>query len=290
MRSQKQLRDELRFVTEFNTLFDVVQQTAVTQMRHLEEKSARMRQLNAVLQHDFFPMLPQAIAQHPCIDGGTAGRLMVVITSDEGLVGPLHAAVIQQACSQAVLPASWLFIGQRGWRMAAGQLLEGPAQVLAMPPEERVDEQLSRINTFIMTQYRSQQLKDVWVVAPHFVSTTHQEVAVQQLLPIPLGKNRMTDERLVIEPSFDAVVGALARVWVETVLRDFYWSARRAESAARAMHVEASRQELLRHSRQVKHEFFKTIHERIDVMVRETCVVQRQVARRALAAHKSGIA
>ena len=294
MRSQKQLRDELRFITEFNTLFDVVQQTAVTQMRHLEEKSVRIRPLKAVLQQDFFPMLPEASSQHPCIRGGAKGRLLVVITSDEGLVGPLHTNVIQAAQNRAELPVSWLFIGQRGWRMAAGQPLEGPVQVIAMPPEERVDEQLARVNAFIMAHYRSQQLKDVWVVAPRFVSTTHQEVAVQQLLPLPLGKNRMMDERLVIEPSFDAVVNALVRAWVETVLRDFYWSSQRAEAASRGIHVEASRQELARYSRRVRYELFKTLHERIDVMVRETCVVQRQVAgrfqRRALAAQKTGIA
>lgn len=291
MRSQKQLRDELRFVSEFNTLFDVVQQTAVTQMRHLEEKGARARALSGLIQQEFFPLLPQAAARHPFICGGSKGRLLVVITSDEGLVGPLHANVIEEAKRRVMEPGAWLFLGQRGFRMVSAQQMPGQAQSIAMPPEERTDEQLSRVQQFIVKQYSAQRLKDVWIIAPKYVSMTHQEVFSQQLLPLPMDKHPMRDERLVIEPALDLVIQRLAQTWLEAVLRDCYWSARKAECAARAMHVEASRQELSRQNVRVRHEFFKALHERVDVMVRETCVVQRHVAgikrRSALAAQKA---
>ena len=87
----------------------------------------------------------------------------------------------------------------------------------------------------------------------------------------------MTD--LVIEPSVERVVELLASMWVEAVCLETLWSARRAEFAARALHVEVSRQELGKRARRVRHEFFKTLHERVDVLVRETCVVQRRLGR-----------
>ena len=86
---------------------------------------------------------------------------------------------------------------------------------------------------------------------------------------------------LLAEPALSRVIEQAARCWVETVCAEAFWSARRAEFAARALHVEASRQELNRRSKSVRHEFFKSVHERVDVLVRETCVVQRQVARRS---------
>ena len=36
MQSQKRLRDELQFVTECTALFDVMQQVAVSQLRHAQ--------------------------------------------------------------------------------------------------------------------------------------------------------------------------------------------------------------------------------------------------------------
>jgi hypothetical protein len=86
---------------------------------------------------------------------------------------------------------------------------------------------------------------------------------------------------LVIEPSVTRVVEALAALWVESLCIESWWSARRAEFAARALHMESSRQELSKHRKQLRYEFFKQVHGRVDVMVRETCVVQRLSAARA---------
>ena len=278
MQSQKQLRDELRFVTEFTTLFDVVQQTAATQLRHFDEQVGRQPALVERLRKEFFPLLPPEAKQHIDVRGGTEGRLLVVLTSDEGLVGPLHTAVVHEAQQRAETGTQWLFIGQRGWRIAGSGI--GRAHVVPIPPEGRIDEQMVRIRQFVVTQYRAQRLKDVWLIAPRYVSTTHQDIVAEQLLPLPAGVSRADDTRLVIEPSVHRVVERLTEAWVEVVCRERLWSCRRAECAARALHIEVSRQELNRRARVVRHAFFKTMHERLDEMVRETCVVQRHAARR----------
>ena len=286
MRSQKQLRDELRFVTEFTTLFDVVQQAAATQLRHLDEQARRRPPLLARVRQDFFPLLPSDAAAHPLVRGGAAGRLMVVITSDEGLVGPLHTAVVHEAQRRAGEAASWLFIGQRGARIAGA--VPGRVHVVSMPTEERTEEQLSRVRQFIFTEFRTHALQAAWLIAPRYVSTTHQEVAAEQLLPLPAPRQAglpvnlpdTAEGRLIVEPSVARVVERLAEAWVGVACREMFWSARRAECAARVLHVEASRQELGRRAKSARHQFFKAMHERLDVMVRETCVVQRHAVRR----------
>ncbi|MBI4341368.1 MAG: F0F1 ATP synthase subunit gamma [Candidatus Omnitrophica bacterium] len=279
MRSQKQLRDELRFVTEFTTLFDVVQQSAAAQLRHLEERVGRQPALVERLRREFFPLLPSAAKGHALVRGGMGEMLLVVITSDEGLVGPLHTAVIQEALHRADAQTHWLFLGQRGWRIAGGPSQR--TQVLPMPPEERAEEQLMRVRQFVLAEYRHRSLAQAQLIAPRYVSTVHQEVAVDQLLPLPVAAAEVDEVQLVIEPSLERVVERLAEAWVEALCREAFWSARRAECAARALHVEASRQQLNRQARAVRHACFKALHERLDVMVRETCVVQRHVARRA---------
>ena len=281
MRSQKRLRDELRFVTEFNTLFDVVQQVAVSHLRRLDEFLGDAPSLIQVLTDEFVSLLPSSASRHPLVQGGAKGRLMVVMTSDEGLVGPLHAAVVRAAHRRAEGAVEWLLVGQRGLRLLGRQA--SAVHVVPIPPEERAVEQMQRVTQFLLNRYTKQGLKDAWLIAPQCLSATRQDVAAYQLLPLPAPRTTELVEGVdvVVEPSVARVVEQLTEAWLESVCVEAFWSARRAELAARALHVEASRQELARRSRTVRHEFFKTLHERVDVLVRETCVVQRHVANRA---------
>ena len=214
MRPQKQLRDELKFVAEFGTLLDVVQQVAVSQMRRLDEVVKRHPPLAELLAAQFLPLVPSAAGKHALIRGGARGRMLVVMTSDEGLVGPLHGAVVREAQRRADEVRQWLFIGQRGLRISELPLTpathepSSPAvHAITLPPEERVVEQMQRVRHFILTTYRRQGLKDVWLVAPRFLSATRQDVAAHQLLPVPVQLAADTADRdFVIEPSLARVV------------------------------------------------------------------------------------
>src|SRR3989338_1231517 len=88
MRSQKRLRDELRFITEFNTLCDVIQQSAVSQLGRADARAVQQPLLMEILRREFLPLVPASAAAHPLVHGGVRGHLLVVFTSDEGLVGP----------------------------------------------------------------------------------------------------------------------------------------------------------------------------------------------------------
>ncbi|MDP3704129.1 MAG: F0F1 ATP synthase subunit gamma [Candidatus Omnitrophota bacterium] len=289
MRSQKFLRDELRFLTEFNTLFEVIQQAAVAQLRRADEQLTRQPRLAEVLQRDYFPLLPPAAKAEFLVHGGTAGRLLVVLTSDEGLAGPLHAGTVRQAMEYADSATHWILVGQRGLRFLGPQT--GRLRVMPMPADEDAEPQVQRLANAIMVTFTREQLRDAWLIAPHFLSAARQTVVAQQLLPLPAPFDFTQDaarQDLVIEPSVTRVVEALAALWVEVLCIESWWSARRAEFAARALHMESSRQELAKHRKQLRYEFFKQVHGRVDVMVRETCVVQRLSAVRASQRTASG--
>jgi len=281
MRSQKHLRDELRFVTECNTFFDVLQQGAVAQLRRGDELAARQAVESDLIQREYLPLVPAPLRAHPLVRGGASGRLLVVMTSDEGLVGPLHSLVMREAQERAEADTRWILVGQRGRRLltAAASALD----VMPMPTEEHADDTLRRLGRVIVSRVLREQLRDAWLVSARYVSASRQEVACRQLLPLPLPPSASppSADDVIAEPSGERVLEALSQSWVESVCVDAFWSARRAEFAAKAMHAEASRQELAKRNRLVRHEFFKAQHERVDVLVRETCVVQRQASRRS---------
>ena len=284
MRSQIRVREELQFVSEFNTLLEVMQQAAVSQLRRLDSKVANEPMLVETLMREFFPLLPVAARLDTLMRGGAQGRLVVVFTSEEGMVGPLHANVIRRALEHAEPTTQWIMVGGRGMRLLGEQA--GRIQFMPMPSEADVSDAMQRLRHAVLTQYTRDGLQQVLLVAPRFISTTHQEVGVSQLLPLPLPQAAApttTQDVLVVEPSLGPVLHAVAAMWVEHVCIESFWSTRRAECAARALHVEFSRQELAKQTQQLRHEFFKALHEQVDVEVRETCVIQRVVAHRMAA-------
>jgi len=285
MRSQKRLRDELRFITEFNTLCDVIQQSAVSQLSRANARATQQPLLMEILRREFLPLVPASAAAHPLVRAGVRGHLLVVFTSDEGLVGPLHAEVVRQAQQRAGRQTQWIMVGQRGMRLLGTQAVT--SRVMPIPSEDEEPDRLRKLSAVILAQFTREALQDAWLVAPQFISTTRQEVTAQQLLPLPVppSQGRHSDEALIIEPSVERIVHELATLWVEYACVETFWSARRAEFAARALHMERSRQELATHSKRLQYEFFKALHERVDVMVRETCVMQRLSAAKHRAGH-----
>lgn len=280
MRSPKSLRDELRFVTECNTFFDVLQQVAATQLHRVDEFAGRQAAESDLVQEAYLPLVPTALRAHSLIRGGVSGRLLVVMTSDEGLVGPLHSMVVHEAQRLAEPPTQWILVGQRSRRLM--DTSTAPLDVMRLPSEEQADAVLRRLGRVIVSRLLRASLRDAWLVSARYVSASRQEAASRQLLPLPLPASASTVSSgdVILEPTGERVAEALAHSWVESVCVDAYWSARRAEFAAKVMHAEASRQELAARSRLVRHEGFKAQHERVDVLVRETCVVQRQVRQR----------
>ncbi len=277
MWSPKQLREELRFAAEFNVLLDVMQQVSVAQLRRLEEHGRGGIRLPELLSREVLPYLPAAAIRHPLLTGGDRGRLLIVMTSDQGFVGPLHANVMRRAATLAAGATQWLLIGQRGTRWTgasgAGRL------VLPMPAEEHLAFEMGRVAQSALARFSRDRLRDVWLIAPRFLTASHQDVLVQQLLPLPVPQ-RLLEPSPLLEPSLHGALEALAGAWVESWCIDAARSARQAVCAARALHVEASRQQLAKQTRLLRYALFKAQHERVDIAVRETYVVQRHLTRR----------
>ena len=283
MWSQRRLRDELRFVTEFNTLLDVMQQVVISQLRRLEERVTSEPALMQTLRREIFPLLPDSAQSHPLVRGGTEGSIIVVMTSDEGMVGPLHTNVMRRAMEHADQTTRWIVIGQRGMRLLGDHASH--VQAMPMPSEMHVHDQMQRLSLDLLQRYLLAPVRQVMLIAPHFLSPMRQDVAIHQLLPLPVSQPSADGglKDRIIEPLIDRVLEELAALWMTHVGIEAFWSARRAECAARALHVECARQELAKQAKVVHHEFFKSLHERVDVLVRETCVVQRYAANRLAA-------
>ena len=277
---QRRLREGLRFLSDFQTLFDVTQQMASAQLQRLQMQAALRTGVVDVLQRDFLPMLPATCRRHPLVRGGHAGTLRILITFDEGLVGPLQTALLREALAGAGAGTEWLLVGQRGARLLGPRV--GSAPVVPIPADGVADEQMRRVARHALARFRAASLREVQLIAPRFLSTMRQDVVAQRLLPLAMAEAQPpADAReLLMEPSAERVLEEVARLWVEAACLEAFWSARCAEVAARALHVVASREEVTKQKAGLRHTLCKVLHGRLDEEVRQTCVVQRRVARR----------
>ena len=272
MRSLKQLKDDLAFVNECRSLFEVIQQTALSQLHWYEERSKAFQPMSRIIQERCLPMLPAEAATHPLLSGGKQGSLVMVFTADEGLVGTLYTDVVRQALSHATEPSHWIALGERGARLLTDRGVM--PQRLAMPSDDTSMAAFWHVSQRVVRQMLRDGLRTAWVVFPQFVSKTSQVATAKQLIPLRINANQALED-LVIEPSVERVVERLIQLWVWYSLIEAFWSSRLAELAARALHLEEAIDELNQRAKRAHREFFKVMHERADVMVRETCLVKR---------------
>lgn len=279
MRSPKRLHDEMTFVADLGMLLEVMQQAALSQLRRLEEAQVQQSLLSGRLRNELWHGLAMSASTHPLLAGGTQPGALIVMTADQGFVGPLFASVMRHAQEHAAPDSRWFFIGQRGTRLLSeGHRVE---RIDAMPDAHAAEPLVRELAEVLVMRFMREGWRDVWIAAPRYYSATRQGIWAERILPLPMHRVRIahTDEAVTLEPSRDRALAASARQWVAAVLRECLWSARRAEYAARALHIDAAQQELTKHASTLRHERFKAVHERLDVMVRETCVVQRQLSR-----------
>ena len=302
-RSQKRLREDLRFVGEFRTLCDVMQQAAVSQLVRSDGIVAGAPRVLQFLARECLPMLPASAASHPLLRRGQPPfdqkggrpllpgdrRTIVLMTSDDGLVGPLHTLTARRAMSLAGPNASWVLVGQRAARLVGGSLQR--VRQMPWPSDDTAETKWRRLAEILLDEYRRGVMTEAVLVAPRYLSRTRQEPAVYPLLPLPaegLGSALRPGESLIVEPSLDQVVEALALMWMTASGLEAQALAHRAEHAARILHMERARDELATSAKQLRYDLFKTMHTRVDVMVRETCVVQRLAEARRRAAKAAG--
>lgn len=282
-RSPKQLRDELRFLTDFGTLCDVMQQAALSQLAHDDDAAGAAPRVRDFLQRECLPMLPSSAAAHPLLARRDGRRTIVLLTSNEGLVGPLHGLVARKALALAQGPTAWILIGQRALRLL-GPAARGARQ-MPLPSDADAAAKWHRFGEVLVNDVMRGASAEAVLVAARYISRTRQEIAVYPLLPLPsdaIGSAPRPQE-ILLEPSLDAVIRSLAVAWIAATGLEAQASARRAEHAARILHMERARDELTGQARSLRHHLFKTMHTKVDVMVRETCVVHRlaEVRRRS---------
>lgn len=268
-----------------NTLIDErsLEESAGTAVR--PDAKGPALSLSIVLEN-FFRLIPPEQCRHPFVEPPAPPLGLLIVTTDEGFLGGLNSAVIQKALSvRGDQPAEMMVLGERGknyFRDVGAEFTHFPGV-----GEQIVPERVVALRDHIAAQFLRRKVARVVVVYPRPLSFTLQQVEAFQLLPYErpsgsAGGASAPTRETILEPSAFSIIEYLVKLWLTRKLHEIFWQSRLAELGARAMHLEASLQELAQQRKKQTLKYFRSMHEVTDTSIRETyagVVARRKDAR-----------
>lgn len=283
-----QLRRELRFNAEFLQLIQTLKNIAASQYHVMEREKERFAEFMEEFA-GFFRVVDMVSVDNPLVRGGADVLGIVLVTSDSGFMGGLNAGVIGAAFeAQGALPddrVRLVAIGEKG----AAKLSERGRTFHYFPgiSQDTRYEQALEIRDYLVKEVTERRMGRVTLVYPRPISFTQQTIETISLLPCGdlfdratapepaaapvVAKGLLADAlKVVVESTFEDMVGYLSSVWVSSKLYEVFEDSKLAEFAARAMHLEESAQKLEKDHKRLKHQCFRAAHEMVDKSMRES--------------------
>lgn len=230
---------------------------------------------------DCFRLIPPDQCRHPFLEvpgadsfssGGSRRLGLVIVTFDEGFLGGLDGLVVRNALlTPGAERAELTVVGERGRAMLAERHRAFTYFPWVSSQIEAVS--VERLRDHLTAQYLSLALGRIIMFYPRFVSFVQQETASFRLLPYqpplsPAGEGRAAE--VILEPSAAQIIEYLVGLLLASEIEEMFWLSRRAELAARIMHLEATGRKLVEMKNKLRLQYFRVKHEVTDTSIRET--------------------
>ena len=221
MASLRDLRRRIKSVKNTQKITKAMELVAAAKMRRAQERVEAARpyadEITNVIA-DLFKRAPEY--KHPYLEvREVSKRLVLLVTSDRGLVGALNSNNIRLALremNESPSPASVVTIGRKG-RDAMRRLRKDlVADRSNLGDRPSMGDVLPAIRV-AMEQYENGDVDQVDVVFSHFISAGRQQALVRRLLPVevPEGTEHLAAD-FIYEPEPKDVLDALLPRYVES--------------------------------------------------------------------------
>ncbi|MGH2461522.1 MAG: ATP synthase F1 subunit gamma [Chloroflexota bacterium] len=244
MPSTREFRRRIRSVKNTSQITRAMEMVSAVKMRRAQEAVGASRpyaEKMAELVGGLVRVTANEDETDPLLTQRPVNRVgLIVITGDRGLCGALNTNVIRRAARFIVdqtAPVQTMAIGKKGrdWLLRhSGDLI---SEVSGLP-ERPTLLQVAPITTLAIDGYREGRFDRVDVIYSRFVTTTRQEPAQQQILPVvpPESASRPVD--FIFEPDPATVLSKLLPRYVEVEVYQAVLETAASEHSARmiAMH------------------------------------------------------
>lgn len=276
MQTMAVIKKDMEFNRGLSSLIEVLKNIAVSQYRSLEHKFGGFDKFMRAIE-SYFDFIDYSAIRHPFLTPRNQNQVIVVVTSDSGLLGGLNMQVVSRALAELETNAGQLVvIGERGKMYAR----ESGVPFVAYPginDEERLG-QAFQLRDYLFRNALRGKFGLLKVVYPHPVSFTVQRVECVTFFPFMpefwAAKQQATGKfqdipEVILESNLGDIVEYLIYLWMGQRLYDIFGLSRLSEFAARYVHLEDSLRRLKEMDGKLKLQYFRVRHEIIDQSMRE---------------------
>lgn len=273
MQQLSALKEDMEFNKGLGDIIEVLKTSAIIQFRSFQLKE-NLNEAYAAALESCFRMLVKKKLDHPyLVERPDKPSVILVVTSDEGFLGELNTLLINATLEQHKSKDDEIIVlGERG----AKYLEDVNESFVWLPalPDDIEYAHIENIRDYLLKSYES-RFGRVLIVFPEFVSLTLQRVEVLQFLPFQMiseGKDDkigIWEENALVEPGEAGALAVIIELWTAFKVLEIAISSKKAEYAARIMHLEGSTQELAHINRMISLSYFRQVHNLRDKVIRE---------------------
>jgi ATP synthase F1 gamma subunit len=276
MQTMAVIKKDMEFNHGLSSLIEVLKNIAVSQYRSLEHKFGGFDKFMRAVE-SYFEFIDLSLVRHPFLAPTNKKQVIVVVTSDSGLLGGLNMQVVSRALAEMESnPGELVVVGERGKMYAK----ESGVSFVAYPginDEDRLT-QAFQLRDYLFRNALRGKFGLLKVVYPHPVSFTVQKVECVNFLPFSpeflTAKPKNSDklaimQKVIFESKIGDIVEYLVYLWMGQRLFDIFGLSRLSEFAARYVHLEDSLRRLKEMDGKLKLQYFRVRHEIIDQSMRE---------------------
>ncbi len=212
---------------------------AAAKLRRAQERAQAARPYAEKIQ-EMLARVASTGARHPLFEVRPPERVLyVVFTSDRGLAGAYNVNVVKRAAFEiarhADSTALLLAVGRRGreyFRRRGTRIL---AEHVPVGEDARVT-MARAIAAQVQRFFEEGACDQVQLVYTRYISTSRQQVTVEQLLPVvppAAGGQEATEREYIFEPALASVLGSLVPAYLEAGVYHALLEAKASEHAAR---------------------------------------------------------
>lgn len=184
MANLRDIRRRIKSVKNTAQITKAMQLVAASKMKRAQDQATAGRAYAALLNRVLNQLKEHTSAEeHPLLSEGKSDReLVILITTDKGLCGPLNTNLLRLVSEQVPKDAVFMTVGSKGRQSIVRSKGELLADFSVHDPVAFAE--TKPISEFAIEKFLSGEFGRVRVAFTNFVNTMHQEPHLETLLPI----------------------------------------------------------------------------------------------------------
>lgn len=240
MATLREIKRRIKSINSTAKVTHAMELVAAAKMRKSQEAALTSRPYNTTLSQVIRYLKPETHEKrHILLTKGQGDKqLVILLTSDRGLVGGLNLNLIRLITQSEYKNIKYVVVGKKGSNFAAKT---GQNILASFGSDEQPLLDLARsLTKLVVDAFKAGEAQNVFIVYPDFQSTIKQVPTISKLLPISLEEieklpttNNQIPTELLFEPSPDYILEKILPHHILTRIYQALLEAKASEHSAR---------------------------------------------------------